>query len=185
METSRLKPFLRPGLDVLFVGLNPAKGSSDNGHYFSVNRRFWNQLYASGLITTPVDRMTADELVFDSTAVNYAGWNYGITDLVSELAHSDSEGILPTDDHCRRLVETICALEPRAVVLMHSKVRDKLAHYLRVANCPACGQMGKWLAERKKIEFFVAPFPHGTGYKEADIVDIYKQVRHYLESSDD
>ncbi len=32
MEKSKLVPFLRPNLDILFVGLNPAKGSSDNGH---------------------------------------------------------------------------------------------------------------------------------------------------------
>jgi len=45
---SNLVPFIRDNLDILFIGLNPAKGSSENRHYFSVKPAFWNQLYDAG-----------------------------------------------------------------------------------------------------------------------------------------
>lgn len=64
MEKSRLVPFVRYGLDILFVGLNPANGSDDHGHYFSVNQAFWNQLYKAGLITENVDKLCADDEIF-------------------------------------------------------------------------------------------------------------------------
>jgi len=35
MNTVLLQPFLRPGLDVLFLALNPPVQSNTNGHYFS------------------------------------------------------------------------------------------------------------------------------------------------------
>lgn len=60
MEKSKLVPFVRENLDILFVGLNPAKGSSYNCHYFSVNQAFWNQLYDAGLITARIDKASAD-----------------------------------------------------------------------------------------------------------------------------
>lgn len=84
MKESRLKPFIHSGLDILFVGLNPARGSSQNGHYFSVNASFWNQLNEAGLITEFIDKGIADEIVFGSTCININEYQYGITDLVQE-----------------------------------------------------------------------------------------------------
>jgi hypothetical protein len=103
MEQSTLIPFVRENLDILFVGLNPAKGSSCNCHYFSVNQSFWNQLYVSGLITCPIDKLEGDDMVFGGTSVNFHGWAYGITDLSPSFAESDSRKITPTCDECENL----------------------------------------------------------------------------------
>ncbi len=57
--------YLREGLDVLFVALNPPQQSNNNGHYFSGrNSRFFQQLFKSGLITENLDKLIADESVF-------------------------------------------------------------------------------------------------------------------------
>ncbi|MFT6210117.1 MAG: hypothetical protein ACJATE_000723, partial [Bacteroidia bacterium] len=88
MEEARLIPFLRNDLDILFVGLNPAKGSNDNRHYFSVNQAFWNQLFEAELITQPVNKQIADDIVFGGNNLNFDNWEYGITDLVTEYAES-------------------------------------------------------------------------------------------------
>ena len=77
MEKSNLIPFVRNNLDILFVGLNPAVGSSRNRRYFSANQAIWNQLYDSGLITSRVDKSIADELVFGQKDINFQGWSYG------------------------------------------------------------------------------------------------------------
>ncbi|QQR94880.1 MAG: hypothetical protein IPJ93_14165 [Bacteroidota bacterium] len=95
MQESTLIPFLRKNLDILFVGLNPAKGSSENGHYLSVNQAFGNQLYESILLTKLVDKSNADELIFGANKYKYQNWNFGITDLITEIAESNSAKIKP------------------------------------------------------------------------------------------
>ena len=54
-----LNDYLRPGLDIVFVGLNPSQYSVEVGHYFANPRnRFWAALNRSGLVDrdmTPQD----------------------------------------------------------------------------------------------------------------------------------
>ena len=51
---------LKPGLDVVFVGLNPAATAEASGHNFSApSNRFWRVLHLSGF--TPVLLAAADE----------------------------------------------------------------------------------------------------------------------------
>lgn len=48
MNAVLLQPFLRPGLDVLFLALNPPVQSNTNGHYFSGDQsRFYDLLFKS------------------------------------------------------------------------------------------------------------------------------------------
>src|SRR2546425_5169260 len=73
----RLNPLpdrIRPGLRVLFVGINPGIRSSTVGHHFAgFSNRFWRLLYDSGLVPRPVgwkdDRRLPE-------------WGFGITNLV-------------------------------------------------------------------------------------------------------
>ena len=65
---------IRPGLRVLFVGINPGIRSSTVGHHFAgFSNRFWRLLYDSGLVPRPVgwkdDRRLPE-------------WGFGITNLV-------------------------------------------------------------------------------------------------------
>ena len=49
-ETPTLPDYLRQGLDLVFVGLNPSLPSIRTGHYFANPRnRFWSALNLSGL----------------------------------------------------------------------------------------------------------------------------------------
>lgn len=177
VERSRLTPFLREGLDILFVGLNPATGSSRNGHYFSVNSAFWNQLFDSGLILRPVSRARADEIVFGSNAINCRGWQYGITDLVTAWSESDSSAVAPLRAECERLVREIAELSPRAVVVLHGKVRRSLARFLSKPD-PKDGHAGRWLSTSSV--FYFVPFPHGNAVCSEVKVGLYRQVREHL-----
>ena len=50
-ELVTLNDYLRPGLDIVFVGLNPSQYSVEVGHYFANPRnRFWAALNRSGLV---------------------------------------------------------------------------------------------------------------------------------------
>jgi len=50
-----LPDHLRPGLRILFVGINPGVRSAQTGHHFAGHsNRFWKLLYESGLVTEPL-----------------------------------------------------------------------------------------------------------------------------------
>lgn len=180
VERSTLKPFLRMGLDILFVGLNPARGSSRKGHYFSVNAAFWNQLLEAGLICEPVDKNVADDIVFGSTQINRNGWNYGITDLVTSYAESDSRIIQATTEDCSRLVGDIRKYQPRVVILLHGKVLDSVGKFLRIPMKGQFGQLGR-LIQDAPSQFFSVPFPHGNAIPAAYKVQIYRRVIEFLD----
>ena len=86
MNAARLQPFVGPGLDVLFLALNPPVQSNTNGHYFPGDQsRFYDLLFKSGLIIQAVPKSRADEIVFGNTSVNYNRSTFGVIDLVGDL----------------------------------------------------------------------------------------------------
>ena len=181
MEKSTLIPFLRNDLEILFVGLNPAKGSSNNKHYFSVNQSFWNQLFDSKLILENIDKSRADETVFGLTKINYRQWNYGITDLVIEIAESKSSDIKPTQSDCQRLKNTIITFKPKTVVLLHGKVLSSFVDYLGYVVPPAnTGNLGK-LIKSINTTFFNIAFPHGNAIASRVKVERYIELKDFLE----
>lgn len=183
MEKSSLIPYLRKDLEILFVGLNPAKGSSDKGHYFSVNQAFWNQLFDSGLIEESVDKLIADEIIFRTNKVNFSNWNYGITDLVTEIAESNSQKIKPTLSHCKQLTENIRLNKPKSVVLLHSKVTKTFLNFL---NKPIpksnSGNLGNILSN-SDTTFFNIAFPHGNSISSLEKVKRYLELKEFLKST--
>ena len=176
-----LYPFVRHGLDVLFVGLNPADTSSRKGHYFSTNPSFWNQLYDSGLITSPVNMNIADNVVFGSSKINANGWEYGVTDLINFHVESDSRAVNPTIQNCMDLKQTIINNKPKVVVLLHSKVIKRFVKDFLGKENVKYGNLGKLVDESDTV-FFNVPFPHGNAITSEAKVELYKQVKETLES---
>jgi len=69
-----LRDRIRPGVRVLFVGINPGIRSALTGHHFAgFSNRFWKLLYDSGLVPEPVGYQ-------DDTRL--PEWGYGITNIV-------------------------------------------------------------------------------------------------------
>jgi TDG/mug DNA glycosylase family protein len=69
-----LRDRIRPGVRVLFVGINPGIRSSLTGHHFAgFSNRFWKLLYQSRLVPEPIS-YTED--------VRLPSWGYGITNIV-------------------------------------------------------------------------------------------------------
>jgi double-stranded uracil-DNA glycosylase len=70
-----LRDRIRPGVRVLFVGINPGIRSALTGHHFAgFSNRFWTLLFESGLVP---ERITYT----DDTRL--PSWGYGITNIVS------------------------------------------------------------------------------------------------------
>jgi hypothetical protein len=182
MKKSNLKPFIRNNLEILFVGLNPAEGSSENKHYFSVNQSFWNQLYFSGLITKMIDKSYADEIVFGTQTINFNGWFYGITDLVVDYAESSSRKIKPTDEDCSRLKNQILLFKPKVVVIIHQKVLRKFMKFLgRDIPSSNSGYLGKLISNSDAIFFNIA-FPHGNYISSEEKIREYKKLKQFIQN---
>ena len=64
LEFETLTDYLQPGLDIVFVGLNPSSYSVQVGHYFANPRnRFWAALNRSGIVGEELSPERDDELV--------------------------------------------------------------------------------------------------------------------------
>ena len=183
MEASNLLPFIKENLDILFIGLNPALGSNRNKHYFSVKQAFWNQLFEAGLITQWVDKKKADDLIFGSNESNYNNWEFGITDLVTEVAESDSGAIKPTDLHCERLEKLIKKYSPRVAIILHSKVLNNFLKYLDKPIPKANdGHIGE-LIGGCSTTFFSIAFPHGNNIPDQDKIARYREVKSFIKKN--
>jgi len=69
-----LRDRIRPGVRVLFVGINPGVRSALTGHHFAgFSNRFWKLLYDSRLVPERISYEDDDRL---------PGWGYGITNIV-------------------------------------------------------------------------------------------------------
>lgn len=71
----RLKDRIRPGVRVLFVGINPGVRSALTGHHFAgPSNNFWKLLFESGITPERVTHVDDDRL---------PEWGYGITNIVA------------------------------------------------------------------------------------------------------
>jgi len=104
-----LPDLLRPGLDLVFVGINPGEESARRGHYYAhPGNAFWPALSASGLTTRPVTTED-DRWLYETIGI-------GFTDVVKRVV-TDSSAV--TDAELRAAVPhfraRIAYAHPRAV----------------------------------------------------------------------
>ena len=98
-----LKDRIKPGVRVLFVGINPGIRSAETGHHFAgFSNRFWKLLYDSGLVTEPITYEDDDRL---------PEFGYGITNI------------------CARATPGIDTLLPAEYVVGRVKLRRKILRY--------------------------------------------------------
>ncbi len=80
---SHLPDYLRPGLDIVFIGYNPGERSARLGHYYAgPGNVFWPLLYESGLVAEPLT-FRDDHRILES--------GIGLTDLVRRWSRSSSD----------------------------------------------------------------------------------------------
>ena len=72
-----LRDRIRPGVEVLFVGINPGARSEAIGHHFAgYSNRFWKLLYDSRLIPEPIGALDDARL---------CDWGFGVTNLIARM----------------------------------------------------------------------------------------------------
>ncbi len=112
-RVAQLPDYLAPGLDIVFVGINPGVQSAQAGHYYANPRNpFWRLLYEAGLTPRQL-RPDEDHLL--------PTFGYGITDIVKRPSRGVAD--LTTTDfrRGRRILEgKLVACQPR-IVCFNSK----------------------------------------------------------------
>jgi double-stranded uracil-DNA glycosylase len=71
----RLRDRIKPGVRVLFVGINPGVRSALTGHHFAgYSNRFWKLLSESGLAPQPTTHLDDER---------FPEWGFGVTNLIA------------------------------------------------------------------------------------------------------
>src|SRR5688572_3529779 len=106
-----LRDRIRPGVRVLFVGINPGVRSALTGHHFAgFSNRFWKLLYDSRLVPEPIGYEDDDRL---------PAFGYGITNIVARATPGIND--LRAEEYqrgARRLLEKIKTYQPSIVALV-------------------------------------------------------------------
>jgi len=106
-----LRDRIRPGVEVLFVGINPGVRSSLTGHHFAgFSNRFWKLLYQSRLVPERITFNDDDRL---------PEWGFGVTNIIARTTPG-IDTLLPHEyvRGRKRLLTKIRKFRPRIVALV-------------------------------------------------------------------
>ncbi|HJM89544.1 MAG TPA: mismatch-specific DNA-glycosylase [Dehalococcoidia bacterium] len=152
-----LPDLLQPGLDLVFVGINPGEQSARAGHYYDHRGNvFWRSISGSGLAGRelgPAD----DHLLPDECAI-------GFTDVVKRVV-TDSTAV--TSDELRAaaptFLERIAAADPRVVCFTSTRAFESLFPGVRRAE-----HWGRQPVTIADAEVWVMPSTSGRAAKWHD-----------------
>ena len=167
-----LPDYLRPGLALVSIGLNPSLPSVRAGFYFANPRnRFWRALNASGLLSEPLEPgVAAMQLLLDEHAM-------GFTDVVKRPTAGGSE--LRAADYREWAPRLQLKLERYAPRIAWFHGKQAWSGYLRYSGNSR--QAVGWGAQPFRIgttRVFVTPNPSPANavYSLADLTDWYRRL---------
>lgn len=171
-----LPDYLRPGLHLVFVGLNPSTVSVREGHYFANPRnRFWPALNQSEIL--PMEVAPAhDNMLMD--------YGIGFTDLIKRPT-SQASGLTAADyrQGAPVLKEKLETVQPR-LVCFHGMMcyRAYLRHAEQSKEKPELGLQNLRIGPS---EVFVVPNPSPANaqYSMDDLASWYRQLARWLPES--
>lgn len=122
-----LPDLLRPGLEVVFVGINPGEASARAGHYYAQpGNAFWRSLSASGLVSGPVSHLD-DRQLLDA--------GIGFTDVVKRV-ETDSTKVSDAElrDAIPAFRARIAMAQPRRVCFTSARAFERVFPGVRAPN---------------------------------------------------
>ncbi|MCY4367042.1 MAG: mismatch-specific DNA-glycosylase [Chloroflexi bacterium] len=167
-----LTDYLRPGLDIVFVGLNPSSYSVKVGHYFANPRnRFWAALNRSGLAPEELGPERDGEL---------GNYGIGFTDVVKRPTPQAS-GLRAADyrEWAPVLRQKLKHFQPR-IACFHGMTGYKA--YLKygegVDERPELGPQERTIG-LSRIYVVPNPSPANAQYSLDDLVGWYRKLAEY------
>jgi len=160
---------IRPGLKILFVGINPSLYSAAVGQHFArPGNRFWPTLHAAGFTPRRLDPSEGQELL---------ALGFGITNVV-ERATATAAEVAPREfvEGGKRLADVVSRVGP-AVVAVLGITAYRAAFSLK----DAVG--GKQPVRIGGVDTWVLPNPSGLNahYRAADLARVYRELREAAE----
>ncbi len=161
-----LPDYLEPGLDVVFIGINPGTYSNRAGHYFArPTNLFWSALFQASLVS---ERLTPQD---DARLIEFG---YGLTDLVARPTANIDE--LTAEEFVRggeSLRQKIIRFAPRIACFVG--IVGYRAAYDRNARLGAQSSPG-W----GNTQIFIVPStsPRNAYYRPR-VVDWFKQLKQF------
>jgi TDG/mug DNA glycosylase family protein len=160
-----LRDRCRPGVQILFVGINPGVRSDAIGHHFAgYSNRFWKLLYDSGLIPEPLGAEDDARL---------CDWGYGITNLIPRM----TPGIDTLEAHeypagVERLRRKVRRWKPQVVAF----VGVSLYRVIFQRKGPVA--MGRQKETFEGAQVFVLPNPSGrnANFTYAEMLAAYRKL---------
>src|SRR5262245_15801924 len=165
-----LRDRIRPGVRVLFVGINPGIRSSLTGHHFAgFSNRFWKLLFESRLVPERITYEDDDRL---------PEWGFGVTNIVAR----------PTPG--------IDTLKPQEYIAGRRRLRGKIRRYrpavvalvgvtvFRATFPERRGPVKLGLQEERMGDsaLFVLPNPSGrnANFAYGEMLSAFRALRRYL-----
>ena len=150
LSRKRLTDHIRPGVWILFVGINPSLRSAATGHHFAgYSNRFWRLLFESKLLSEPLTYQDDWRL---------PDWGLGLTNIIQRP--SSGIDVLKPREYItgrKRLIATVKHYHPHAVALLGVTIYRTLFPEYRIGRI-SLGLQAKTLADRP---VFVLPNPSG------------------------
>ena len=165
-----LRDRIKPGVVVLFVGINPGVRSSLTGHHFAGHsNRFWKLLFESGLVPEPIGY--ADDRRLPE-------WGFGITNIVARPTPG-IDTLRPEEYVVGRvaLIRKIRRYRPRIVALVGVTVFR--AMFPNRKDAVRTGIQPERLGD---AIVFVLPNPSGrnANFTYPEMLTAYKQLKRVL-----
>jgi TDG/mug DNA glycosylase family protein len=165
-----LRDRIKPGVRVLFVGINPGIRSAETGHHFAgYSNRFWKLLTDAKLIPEPVDWRSDDRL---------PEWGFGITNLVPR----ETPGINTlTREECLAGVEVLRTKVRRFKPEVVAFVGVSLYRWVFPTKSPV--KIGPQRDTLEGAEVFVLPNPSGrnANFSYGEMLAAFRKLRRRLE----
>jgi TDG/mug DNA glycosylase family protein len=170
----RLRDRVKPGLRVLFVGINPGVRSAVTGHHFAgFSNRFWKLLFESGLVPEPITYVDDDRLT---------GWGFGITNLIARPSPGIDD-LRPAEyvEGWKTLERKIRRYRPEVVALVGVTLYRAILPLLESTSKakPRGPALGPQAVTIEGARVFVLPNPSGrnANFTHAEMLAAFGQLK--------
>jgi len=183
-NTQCLPDHIQPGVQILFIGINPGLRSAEvRHHYAGYSNRFWKLLYESNCVSVPLTYHDDWRL---------PEWGYGLTNIVDRPTTGIHE--LTTVDYTKgrkTLLKKIRRYQPKIVAVLGLTVRKALfpttTHRPSKKNSiPHQSCVGLQDEDFGGAAVFVLPNPSGRNahYSFEQMLNLFRQLRNLGTTSD-
>lgn len=151
-----LPDLLRPGLDLVFVGINPGEASARAGHYYAhPGNRFWAALSASGLVPRAVGPLD-DTWVAEACGIGFTDVVKRVVTDSTQVTRAEVQAALPA------FTARIAAAQPRALCFTGGRQCDEVFPGVRhIGGSAGWGRLPATLPGLEACEIWVMPSTSG------------------------